>query len=79
LYPYFTLIKTFFHVVFFSSRKYSPSFSQSGKKKVTYYYDNDIGSFSYAPGHAMKPHRVKMTHFLNLAYDLYKDMEILVL
>jgi histone deacetylase 1/2 len=50
----------------------------SGKAKVTYYYDNDIGSFSYAPGHPMKPHRVRMTHNVVLAYGLYEEMEILV-
>jgi histone deacetylase 1/2 len=50
----------------------------SGKTKVTYYYDNDIGSFSYAPSHPMKPHRVRMTHNLVLAYNLYEEMEILV-
>eukprot|EP00770_Monocercomonoides_exilis_P007042 MONOS_7005.1-p1 / transcript=MONOS_7005.1 / gene=MONOS_7005 / organism=Monocercomonoides_exilis_PA203 / gene_product=histone deacetylase Rpd3 / transcript_product=histone deacetylase Rpd3 / location=Mono_scaffold00230:74257-77358(-) / protein_length=846 / sequence_SO=supercontig / SO=protein_coding / is_pseudo=false len=46
------------------------------KTRVSYFYDNDIGNFSYAPGHPMKPHRVRMTHNLLLNYGLYSDMEI---
>ncbi|KAK2961274.1 putative Histone deacetylase 1 [Blattamonas nauphoetae] len=48
----------------------------SGKPRISYFYDNDIGNFSYSPGHPMKPHRVRMTHNLILNYDLYKDMQI---
>lgn len=44
--------------------------------QVAYFYDADIGSFYYGPGHPMKPHRVKMAHSLILHYGLYKQMEV---
>lgn len=31
----------------------------------------------FAPGHPMKPHRMRMTHSLVTSYELYKQMEIL--
>lgn len=34
------------------------------------------GNFYYGNGHPMKPHRVRMTHSLVLAYGLYKKMEV---
>lgn len=43
--------------------------------QVSYFYDADIGSYYYGPGHPMKPHRVKMAHSLILHYGLYKQME----
>eukprot|EP01053_Blabericola_migrator_P007746 Blabericola_migrator_1__7745@NODE_395_length_8977_cov_183_416835_g72_i1_p3_GENE_NODE_395_length_8977_cov_183_416835_g72_i1NODE_395_length_8977_cov_183_416835_g72_i1_p3_ORF_typecomplete_len478_score85_94Hist_deacetyl/PF00850_19/1_2e89_NODE_395_length_8977_cov_183_416835_g72_i171268559 len=46
------------------------------KAKVAYFYDPDIGSYYYGPGHPMKPQRMRMTHSLILAYDLYKYMEV---
>eukprot|EP01054_Gregarina_sp_Poly1_P008067 Gregarina_sp_Poly_1__8066@NODE_463_length_8191_cov_61_524372_g377_i0_p3_GENE_NODE_463_length_8191_cov_61_524372_g377_i0NODE_463_length_8191_cov_61_524372_g377_i0_p3_ORF_typecomplete_len478_score57_90Hist_deacetyl/PF00850_19/2_8e89_NODE_463_length_8191_cov_61_524372_g377_i065387971 len=51
--------------------------SGSGRKaKVAYFYDPDVGSYYYGPGHPMKPQRMRMTHSLILAYDLYKYMEV---
>merc|ERR1719433_237790 len=46
------------------------------KKKVCYYYDDEIGNFYYGAQHPMKPHRIRMTHTLLLCYDLYKKLEI---
>lgn len=46
------------------------------KKRVGYFYDEQVGNFYYGTGHPMKPHRVRMTHNLCLAYGLYKNMEI---
>jgi histone deacetylase 1/2 len=43
---------------------------------VAYFYDPDVGSYYYGPGHPMKPHRVKMAHSLILHYGLYKQMEV---
>jgi len=45
-------------------------------KKVAYYYDPSVGSFYYGAGHPMKPHRIRMTHNLLMAYGLYQKMEI---
>ncbi|KAJ6249079.1 histone deacetylase hos2-related [Anaeramoeba flamelloides] len=46
------------------------------KKRVSYFYDEEIGSFYYAPKHPMKPHRIAVTHDLVLGYELHKQMEI---
>ena len=46
------------------------------KKRVSYYYDEEIGNFHYGFSHPMKPHRIRMAHTLILNYGLYKLMEI---
>eukprot|EP00053_Salpingoeca_punica_P005784 m.56532 g.56532 ORF g.56532 m.56532 type:complete len:431 (+) comp13395_c3_seq1:106-1398(+) len=46
------------------------------KKRVSYYYDGDVGNYYYGAGHPMKPHRIRMTHNLLLNYGLYRCMEI---
>ncbi|SCU99016.1 LANO_0F00496g1_1 [Lachancea nothofagi CBS 11611] len=48
----------------------------TGKDRVAYFYDADVGSFSYGSSHPMKPHRIRMTHSLIMNYGLYKKMEI---
>mmetsp|Transcript_14673 Transcript_14673/g.34924 ORF Transcript_14673/g.34924 Transcript_14673/m.34924 type:complete len:422 (-) Transcript_14673:206-1471(-) len=48
----------------------------SGKQKVCYFYDSEVGNFYYGQGHPMKPHRIRMAHNLLLNYGLYKKMEI---
>lgn len=48
----------------------------SGKPKISYFYDPDVGNFYYGQGHPMKPHRVRMTHNLLLHYGIYKEMEV---
>ena len=45
-------------------------------KKVAYFYDANVGSIYYGPGHPMKPIRMKMTHQLVLSYGLYKKLDI---
>ncbi len=44
--------------------------------KVAYFYDPDVGSFHYGPGHPMKPQRLSATHNLVLHYDLHKKMQL---
>jgi len=46
------------------------------KKRVSYFYDPDIGGFYYNPGHPMKPHRLSLTHNLVLNYDLHQHMKV---
>ena len=46
------------------------------KKKVCYYYHEDVGNYCCGQGHPMKPHRIRMTHHLLLNYGLYRKMEI---
>eukprot|EP00981_Chlorochromonas_danica_P004293 scaffold865_cov160-Ochromonas_danica.AAC.12 len=45
------------------------------KRKVSYFYDPDIGNYHYGQGHPMKPHRVRMTHNLVVNYGLYRKMD----
>lgn len=46
-------------------------------KVVAYYYDGDVGNYSYGYGHPMKPHRMRMTHNLIANYGLDKHMDVL--
>lgn len=46
------------------------------KKRVAYFYDAEIGNFYYAPGHPMKPHRIRMCHNLLLNYRVYEKMDV---
>ncbi|KJE97488.1 histone deacetylase-3 [Capsaspora owczarzaki ATCC 30864] len=48
----------------------------TSKRRVSYFYDQDVGNFHYGPGHPMKPHRLALTHNLVLNYGLYKKMEV---
>jgi histone deacetylase 1/2 len=50
----------------------------SGKQRVSYFYDSDIGNYYYGQGNPMKPHRIRMANNLLLNYGLYKKMEIYV-
>ncbi|KXN81843.1 putative histone deacetylase 1-B [Leucoagaricus sp. SymC.cos] len=47
------------------------------KRKVAYYYDSDVGSYTYGLGHPMKPHRIRVTHDLVAAYDMLPKMHVL--
>lgn len=38
---------------------------------------DDVGLFSYGHGHAMKPHRMRMTHDLVASYGMLDKMEVL--
>lgn len=46
-------------------------------KTVAYFYDADVGNYSYGYGHPMKPHRMRMTHNLVSNYGLDKHMDML--
>jgi len=48
----------------------------ASKRRVSYFYQGDVGLYYYGPGHPMKPHRLRMTHQLLLAYGLYRKMEV---
>lgn len=45
-------------------------------KKVSYFYNADVGNFHYGPGHPMKPHRLAVIHSLVLNYGLNTKMKI---
>ncbi|KAG5193134.1 hypothetical protein JKP88DRAFT_214431 [Tribonema minus] len=48
----------------------------SAKKRVAYFYDADVGGFSYGSNTVFKPHRVRMTHNLVLSYGLFEKMDV---
>lgn len=48
------------------------------RHRVAYFYDSDVGGYSYGSGHPMKPHRIRMTHSLVMNYGLHKKMQIYV-
>jgi len=45
-------------------------------RRVSYFYDAEIGNYHYGQGHPMKPHRLRMTHNLVVNYGLYRRMEV---
>ncbi|GAX20991.1 hypothetical protein FisN_1Lh341 [Fistulifera solaris] len=45
-------------------------------RRVSYFYDAEVGNYHYGQGHPMKPHRVRMTHNLVVNYGLYRKMEV---
>ncbi|KAI0637141.1 histone deacetylase RPD3 [Trametes polyzona] len=47
------------------------------KRRVTYYYDPDVGAFTYGLSHPMKPQRMRITHELLTAYDMLPKMHVL--
>mmetsp|Transcript_29480 Transcript_29480/g.43077 ORF Transcript_29480/g.43077 Transcript_29480/m.43077 type:complete len:174 (+) Transcript_29480:50-571(+) len=50
--------------------------SDGSKRRVSYFYDAEVGNYHYGQGHPMKPHRVRMTHNLVVNYGLYRRMEV---
>ncbi|CAI5438141.1 unnamed protein product [Caenorhabditis angaria] len=52
------------------------SVASHSKRRVSYYYDGDVGNYYYGQGHPMKPHRIRMAHNLILNYGLYRKMEV---
>ncbi|EGG20751.1 histone deacetylase family protein [Cavenderia fasciculata] len=49
---------------------------EMSKKKVSYFYDSEVGNHYYGQNHPMKPHRIRMTHNLILNYGIYKKLQI---
>ncbi|EIW82040.1 histone deacetylase RPD3 [Coniophora puteana RWD-64-598 SS2] len=47
------------------------------KKRISYYYDPEVGSYTYGLGHLMKPHRIRMAHELITAYGMLEKMSVL--
>eukprot|EP01084_Bolivina_argentea_P098006 176171_1 len=46
------------------------------RKKVAYFYDEEVGNFYYGQYHPMKPHRMRLAHSLIVSYGLFKKMEV---
>ena len=47
---------------------------QFKSKTVSYFYDDEIGNFSYGGGNPMRPHRVRLTHSLVESYGLLDNL-----
>lgn len=47
-------------------------------RRVSYFYDNEVGSYYYGQEHPMKPFRIKMAHQLIVNYGLYRRMNCFV-
>eukprot|EP01091_Cochliopodium_minus_P012894 TRINITY_DN4016_c0_g1_i1.p1 TRINITY_DN4016_c0_g1~~TRINITY_DN4016_c0_g1_i1.p1 ORF type:complete len:439 (+),score=114.37 TRINITY_DN4016_c0_g1_i1:40-1356(+) len=47
------------------------------KRRITYFYDSEIGNYYYGKGHPMKPHRIRMVHDLIVNYNLFDQLEVL--
>ncbi|KAA1466645.1 hypothetical protein DENSPDRAFT_831510 [Dentipellis sp. KUC8613] len=47
------------------------------RRRVSYYYDPEVGSYSYGLGHPMKPLRMRITHELVQAYNMLDKMHVL--
>ncbi|KAI5184901.1 histone deacetylase 1/2 [Nematocida homosporus] len=45
-------------------------------RKISYFYDQEIGNYKYASGHPMKPHRIRLTHSLLVNYSVFKRMNL---
>ena len=48
----------------------------AGKRRVSYFYDPEVGNFHYGANHPMKPHRLALTHDLVIGYGLYRKMSV---
>ncbi|PIA12995.1 histone deacetylase Clr6 [Coemansia reversa NRRL 1564] len=47
------------------------------KKRITYYYDEEVGNYNYGYMHPMKPFRMRMAHSLVTSYGLDKQMTVI--
>lgn len=43
-------------------------------RRVSYFYDPDVGNFHYGPGHPMKPHRLSVSTFFLVVELLAKHL-----
>ncbi|KAJ1984304.1 Histone deacetylase 2 [Dimargaris verticillata] len=47
------------------------------KKRVAYFYDTEVGNYTYGTNHVMKPQRMRMVHNLVVNYGMHKKMEVI--
>ncbi|KAK8792853.1 hypothetical protein WA158_005017 [Blastocystis sp. Blastoise] len=59
-----------------TGNRITESSDPQGKRRVAYFYDNEIGNYNYGKTHPMKPHRVRMANQLIVNYDLHKYMDV---
>ena len=49
---------------------------QKQDKQVSYFYDEDAGTYMYNVAHPWRPHRTKLVHSLVEGYGLEKEMMV---
>lgn len=49
---------------------------EARKRRVSYFYDPDVGNYYYGQGHPMKPQRIRMAHSLLAHYNILSQMEV---
>jgi histone deacetylase 1/2 len=49
---------------------------ENNRRRVAYFYNNEISRYSYPTDHPMKPERIAMTHSLVVQYGLYPKMDV---
>ena len=49
--------------------------TEQPKKRVSYYFDEEIGIYTFKKGHPMRPLRIKITDELVRSYEMDKLME----
>lgn len=58
-------------------RHFAPfTYTPSDRRRVAYFYDENVGNYTYGYGHSMKPHRIRMAHSLIMNYGLYEHLEV---
>eukprot|EP01117_Protostelium_nocturnum_P018504 TRINITY_DN7752_c0_g1_i1.p1 TRINITY_DN7752_c0_g1~~TRINITY_DN7752_c0_g1_i1.p1 ORF type:complete len:433 (-),score=113.99 TRINITY_DN7752_c0_g1_i1:477-1775(-) len=48
----------------------------TSKRRVSYFYNPEVGNFHFGSMHPMKPHRLALTHNLILHYGMHKKMTV---
>ena len=76
-------VVSFFYFLFFAvagagagACDRSCSGKMAGKKRISYFYDSEVGNYHFGYGHPMKPHRVRMAHELIVNYGLYQKLMV---
>eukprot|EP00605_Chrysophyceae_sp_TOSAG23-4_P000239 GSChrysophyteH1.ASY1.ANO1.276.1 assembled CDS len=59
-----------------SSNSKANTVGSTNKRRVSYFYDAEVGNYHYGQGHPMKPHRARLTHNLVVNYGLFRQMDI---
>lgn len=48
----------------------------TSEKVVSYYYDEELGLYSYGESNPMRPHRLRLTHNLVTSYGLTNRLKV---
>ncbi|KAM3581542.1 histone deacetylase (class I) Clr6 [Umbelopsis sp. WA50703] len=54
------------------------SLGTPSKRRVCYFYDDDVGNFDFGAWHNMKPKRMQMVHSMLVNYKLHEHMDMMI-